>query len=213
MNDEKWRRIPGWKHYEASNLGRVRSLDRVTGSGYGSTRTVRGRVLKPTIRTTRKRAEAWPSVALYEDGFQKRYAIGRLIAAAWLGLDLSDRKQLAYHVNGDPFDNCLDNIAVGTAQDVVDHQARRDAISHGEDRYNAVLSRDDVRTIIDLLAEGVWHKDIASQFGCHAGTIGRIARRETWRDVEYGHRFSRDAVCRGATALAMVRRAVVDGKA
>jgi uncharacterized protein YerC len=196
MNGEEWRRIPGWKHYEASNLGRVRSLDRVTGSGYGSSRTVRGRVLKQTVRTSRKRAAAWPVVALTEDGMQKKFPIGRLIAAAWLGLDLSDRNQLAFHISGDPFDNCLDNIAVGTAQDVADHVARRDATSHGEDRYNAVLSRHDVRTIIDLLAEGVWHKDIASRFGCHAGTIGRIARRETWRDVEYGHRFSRDAVCR-----------------
>lgn len=194
MSGETWRRIPGWKHYEASNLGRVRSLDRVTGSGYGSSRTVRGRVLKQTVRRSGKTA-AWPAVFLYEDGAGQRFSIGRLIAAAWLGLDLSDRDQLAYHVNGDPFDNCLDNIAVGTAQDVADHKARRDAIPHGEDRYNAVLSRDDVRTIIDLLAEGVWHKDIASRFGCHAGTIGRIARRETWRDVEYGHRFSRDAVC------------------
>lgn len=48
---ETWLAIPGFEgKYEASDLGRVRSLDRVLVHGNGFVRRMRGRVLRPHLR-------------------------------------------------------------------------------------------------------------------------------------------------------------------
>ena len=42
---EEWKQILGYKGYEVSNLGNIRSVDRITFDG----RTLKGRVLKTSI--------------------------------------------------------------------------------------------------------------------------------------------------------------------
>lgn len=46
--NEIWKPIRNWEgYYEVSNLGRVRSLDRIVTTKLGHTRPIKGRVLKP----------------------------------------------------------------------------------------------------------------------------------------------------------------------
>ena len=50
---------------------------------------------------------------------QRTIARSRLLAATFLGLDLSDRKQLAIHLNGNKQDDTLDNIRITSFSDIM----------------------------------------------------------------------------------------------
>lgn len=46
---EVWQAVKGWPAYEVSNLGRVRSVDRVAPNGRGRVYSVPGRMLNPRV--------------------------------------------------------------------------------------------------------------------------------------------------------------------
>ena len=189
-HDEEWRSVPGWKHYEVSDLGRVRSLDRIAICGTYERRH-RGRVLRVSV--TGKSAGQM-RVNLSEDGVKRQCSVRRLVASAFLSMPLIG-DDFVYHINGDPRDCTLINLRVGDRMDVAKHMIDRDAVAKGEASGTAKLDRFQVREIIDLLAEGgLSHREIAIRYGVSATAVGLIGRGKRWRAVEYGHRFSRDDI-------------------
>ncbi len=105
---ELWRPVPDAPGYEASDLGRVRSLRRAT-----------PRVLTSTVGPC-----GFPTVnvsALVGGGTCRR--VGTMVAAAWLG-PLPEGAEVR-RLDGDPLNDRLENLAYGTAQEVAaDHAAR-----------------------------------------------------------------------------------------
>ena len=189
-HDEEWRRVPGWKHYEVSNLGRVRSLDRIAICGTYERRH-RGRVLRTRFNG---RSRGQVGVTLTEDGVRFHCSVRRLVAAAFLSMPL-DSSEFVYHINGDNRDCALDNLRVGTRLEVASHTMVRGAHHCGESSVLSKLTRKDVREIIDLLVEGdLTQKAIGKRFGVSADSVRMIKSGKRWRAVEYGHRFSRDDI-------------------
>ena len=79
-------RIEIWKDYknyeglyQASNLGRMRSLDRWVSSKNGSMRFIKGRILKPVTGSN-----DYLKVNLYKNNKQKTYLVHRIIAEAFI---------------------------------------------------------------------------------------------------------------------------------
>jgi hypothetical protein len=107
---ENWRDIAGYeKAYQVSNLGRVRSLDRVVvGGSCGPTKRLKGRVLKPYISG----ANPYQTVAMYAENKPKRCTVHRLVAAAFLGPCPSGH-EVCHGPNGKQ-DNRLTNLSYGT---------------------------------------------------------------------------------------------------
>jgi hypothetical protein len=78
---EHWRPIPDWEgHYEASDLGRIRGLDRVTVAVDGRVFRYRGRVLRTVVRKDGRRV-----VGLWRDGQGRTRYVHNLVARAFLG--------------------------------------------------------------------------------------------------------------------------------
>ena len=78
---EIWKTIEGFEGlYEVSNLGRVRSLDRVRKAGYGSTANIKGKILAPQNINNRK----YLTVNLYRNEIGKHYLVHRLVANAFI---------------------------------------------------------------------------------------------------------------------------------
>lgn len=121
LPDEEWRAIVGWEgFYEVSNMGRVRSLDRMAGN-----RRIHGRVMKPY-----KDRPKYPHmiIQLSKGGRSKEGAafplVHKLVLEAFVGPRPAGLE--ACHNNGDGTDNRLTNLRWDT------HKANMaDQFEHG----------------------------------------------------------------------------------
>jgi hypothetical protein len=104
--------------YEVSGDGRVRSAS--NWRGYGAREL-----------TVEPNEGGYPSVRLtLEKGKRKRIAVHRLVARAFLG-PCPERCSQVRHLDGDPTNNCWDNLAWGTAaENASDRSAHGRARTH-----------------------------------------------------------------------------------
>ena len=99
MNEKEiWKSIPGYKDYEVSNLGRVRSLK------WG-----RERVLRPGLN---KRGYA--QVVLNKNGKMKTHRVHQLVAQAFLKHTPDGHKTVVDHIDSDTLNNKLENLRLVT---------------------------------------------------------------------------------------------------
>ena len=120
---EVWRDIPGYEgHYQVSDHGRVRSLDRkVPNKGYGGTMLRRGRVLSMVADH-----KGYLLVRIFLKGVRKRARVHRLVLEAFIG-PCPDGMECC-HNDGDPSNNHISNLRWDTRIN-----NRQDAIRHGND--------------------------------------------------------------------------------
>jgi hypothetical protein len=112
-----WRDIPGHPGYQASDDGRVRSVDRTVINALGVTRTLKSVVLKPAR----------------DRGGYSRVSLGlvhRLVCMAFHGLP-ADPKLHAAHLDGDNQNNRPANLYWATVA-----ENNRDVVRHGRN-WNA----------------------------------------------------------------------------
>lgn len=178
LDGELWRQIPGYEGlYEASSMGRIRSLDRLVDQPcrWGGTmrRTYYGRVLAPCTMSDRFGYKTI-GVHLSKSGKGKSFSVHRLIALAFLG-DRHVGHQIA-HRDGDATNNHLANLRYASAsENCLDKRAHGTSCA-GEAHWNARLTAADVREI--RLAPSA--KSLAARFGVAPSTIYRIRAGRKW---------------------------------
>lgn len=106
---EEWRDIAGYEgHYQVSDLGRVRSLDRVVIGGRWGKQKRKGIVLKHSSSGT----SPYQAVILCVGAKHKRCTVHRLVAVAFLGPCPSGQE--VRHGPSGKQDNRLTNLSYGT---------------------------------------------------------------------------------------------------
>lgn len=169
-DEETWLDIPGYAgHYQVSDLGRVRSLDRNIIGGKGTPVRRKGRIL------VRHAYRGYPIVALSYDGRSSKPPVHALVALAFLGQRPEDHQ--VHHKNGNTSDNRPENLEYLHESDHHSFHSRRDQPS-------AKLTPQDVRTIRQLLAEGRSQGSVAREYRVHLGTINNIHCGRTWSYLE-----------------------------
>jgi hypothetical protein len=117
---EIWKSIPGYKGYEASNMGRVRSVDRkiLLGNRWGKLgwRKFKGRVLSPGYHEY-----GYPRVML---GMYAWSEIHCLVMIAFIGPCPSGKE--VGHFDGNPLNNNLSNLRYVTKRENYE-----DSLRHG----------------------------------------------------------------------------------
>lgn len=108
--------VPGYPDYEVSSSGDVRSKARISSNGRGAYM----RPLKTLAQHTSPKG--YRGVGLYRDGKYKRHLVHRLMALAFYGPSPLQVR----HLNGNPGDNRLSNLAYGT-----NSQNQQDSLQHG----------------------------------------------------------------------------------
>ena len=170
MENEVWKDIPGYEgKYQASNLGRIRSLDRMLTlhrkNGRCINRMMKGRILRPG----RFCKSGHVSVVLGHDA--NGSPVHQLVALTFLG-PCPERMEIL-HNNGDPTDNRINNLRYGTRTENI-----LDVLRQGG-RWRK-LSIDDVDAIRFGDSCGITSRELSFMFGVSYGNIRKIVTRRSF---------------------------------
>lgn len=172
---ESWRDIPGYEGlYQASSLGRIRSLDRVVPTRAGGSRFFKGRVLSHNTNNWGRE-----SVQLCDGLSQRRQLVSRMVFSAFNGA-IDDTVDV-HHKDEDYRNNMVDNL------ERVDHGDHMSLHSRGVVHHRAILSEDDVVSIWKLSHDGKMRQvDIGSMYGVTGSTVSNIKCGHEWRHITGG---------------------------
>lgn len=161
---EIWVPVPQYEgFYEASSLGRIRSVSRP--------RTP-GKVLVPTLRK-----DGRTTVKLSKNGVAKTKRVAQLIAAAFHGPPCSRN---VLHWDDNPSNNTPTNLRYGSLKENGEDMVRNGNSPRGEKQGRSVLTRDDVIKIRGLLSRGSSLTTVATTFKVSRAQISKIKKGTSW---------------------------------
>ena len=163
--DEIWKPIPGYEGYEASNQGRIRSIDREVQYGQRIHR-LRGRIIKSRINN-----KGYRQVVL----FRHAETVHKLVMLAHMG-PRPEGMEVCHGKSG-RLDNRLSNLRYDTSIENDRDKDRHGTRAWGERSGAARLTADAVRVIKARLESAVV---LATRYGVSANQIQRIWAGGTW---------------------------------
>lgn len=168
---EEWRPVIGFPFYEVSNIGRVRSIDRVVPHSWSGSNYVRsGKLLaQHTDRT------GYPSVNLYRNGKMKIGRVHQLVAAAFL--PRIDGKNCVNHLDFNRGNNSVENLEWVTQKENMEHATRNGRMAQ---KLNEAV----VRAIRRLRSRGETQAEIARRVGVGQAAVSCVIRGATWGHVK-----------------------------
>lgn len=178
---EIWKDIPGYEGlYQASTLGRIRSLDRYVKHWRGGNLLRKGIILKPG------KACGYPMVILCKEGSIKYITVHVLVLKTFIGP--CPKGKIARHFPDRTKTNCrLDNLQWGTPMENQD-----DRSIHGTDVYlcgeavsTSKLTEKQVDEIKDelLFYEKGDITKLAKEYNVSLAAISLIRHKKTWKHV------------------------------
>ena len=178
--DEQWRSIPSLPGYEASSLGRIRSLDRVRGfqGRWGWTeRRHRGRILRLKVKSNGTSEYR----CFYADG-ETYPQVNRAVCEAFHGPAPSPDHEAA-HLDGNSLNDRASNLTWATAIENAAHKEQHGTAPRGSRNGVARLVEADVTAIFCAYAAGESGEAVAARLGVSRGTVIAVIRRKNWKHV------------------------------
>lgn len=111
MNEEIWKDIPGYEGlYQASNLGRIRSLDReiIQWNRFDNVKVI----YKGKILSLKPNKKGYFKCSLNKNGKSRTFLVHRIIAQTFL--KNFDKNLTVDHINGNKQNNNVDNLRMVT---------------------------------------------------------------------------------------------------
>jgi len=168
---EEWREVPGHPGYEASSLGRVRSVDRVLLDKTGRQKPYRGGILKGT------------TTGLYRGftlGKYKKMYLHVAVCLAFHGPRPSERHE-GGHRNGNRLDNRASNLRWVTHSENEADKRRHGTNPEGRRHGMVKLTEAEVLAIREIHADTTAsHQTLANQFSISRRMVGFIVNRTNW---------------------------------
>lgn len=171
---EEWRPVVGCEGlYEVSNFGRVRSLDRWVKANSGRRRTG-VRYFTPSSSGKNKK---YKRVLLRNP--DKQRPVHHLVLEAFVGSRPENCE--ARHLDGDPSNNRLDNLAWGTKAENEADKVRHGTILRGIANPASKLTEGDV---LAIRASNEKQADLAEAYGVTQPVISAIRLRKIWKHID-----------------------------
>jgi len=168
---ETWRDIEGYEgSYQVSDLGNVRSLDRLDAANH----KLKGQPRKPRLNP-----DGYFNVTLGKNGKLRTFLVHRLVAQAFI--PNPDGKPVVNHLHGIKTDNRASELEWCTSKENVRHAI--DTGLHNPAASAAKLTEDDVQHIRWLAAEGIKQCVLAREWGVVPSCINNLLTGRNWSHV------------------------------
>lgn len=130
-------------------------------------------------RKLRKNVAGYLVVTLYDGERWAPQQVHRLVLETYIGP--CPKGLECRHLDGDPANNCLDNLRWGTpkenGQDKIEHGTRL----RGEQNKQSKLTEDEVHLIFNAYHDGAYNQyELAKMFGVHQTLISLICQKKAW---------------------------------
>ncbi len=172
---ERWLAIPGFEgSYEVSDLGRVRSLDRVACDG----KKIKGRAIKLIADR-----DGYLQCALWKGGKGKTRKVHRLVLEAFVG-PCPKGMAVRHFPDRDPANNNIQNIS--WCDHVTNNFDKKKHGTHlvGADLWNAKLTNEIVRQARMDVASGISQREVARRLGICPANMSLIVNGKAWTHAE-----------------------------
>jgi len=177
---EIWKEIKGYENmYQVSNLGKIKSLKRyIYNNRYGQS-LVSEKILKAG------KNYGYLHVLLCKNGQMKNFKVHRLVAQAFLRLDITNKKLCVCHKDDNPQNNKLDNLWLGTHKDNTQDMfsKNRQHNRNGEKHPSSKLTEKQVKKIRELLKTPLFQREIAKMYNISNKTISKIHTNKSWKHI------------------------------
>ena len=104
---EIWKTIEGYENYQVSNLGRVKSLERVINRSNNKKQFIRERILKYATSNS-----GYFFIVINKDKKRKLIYVHKLVAIAFLNHKTRGNKRVIDHIDNNKLNNNLSNLQI-----------------------------------------------------------------------------------------------------
>lgn len=171
---EEWRPIPSFPGYEASSLGRIRSLDRTKTNRNGVVRKYTGRVLRPHIGNK--------GYARVRPNNVDPTGIAPLVCEAFHGLKPSPLHEVA-HNDGTKDNDVPGNLRWATHAENMDDKIKHRTICRGATHGRSKFTEASVLQVLDLRKAGLGWRTIGKMMGVSHTAVRDVCRGKNWAHV------------------------------
>ena len=174
MDKEIWKDIEGYEGlYQVSNLGRVKSLDRIDCRG----QHLKGKLIKPLPTK-----QEYVRVGLCKNGIRKHFMIHRLVAQAFIPQHIT-----VNHKDGNKSNNTVDNLEWLSQKENNIHAYRTGLKPHGTQRKDAKLNEQQVKEIRSNYIPNDRNystRALARKYGVHPSIIQRVVNNKAYKNIK-----------------------------
>jgi len=173
---EIWKDIPGQNgFYQASNIGRIRSVDRViNGKRYKINR--KGGIIKQSISKN-----GYCHITLQGlNGVKKNFSVHRLILSSFIG----NSELHCNHINGIKTDNRIENLEWVTQSENMKHAHVMNLVNlpKGSDHFNSKLTNEIVLNIREN-KYNLTQNEFCALYDVGQSCISAIQLNKKWRHI------------------------------
>jgi hypothetical protein len=203
--EEIWKPIKDFDGYFVSNLGRVKSAERVIMRSNGMKQTIYGRMIKISYDH-----DGYPKVSMNKDKKRHTRRIHRLVAQAFI--PSIHNKTEVNHISGVKKDCSVGNLEWCNRSENMLHAHENDlkkqTVMVGDEARYRKLSSVQVKEICKMYETGNYTQlYIAGIYGVSRGTIHQIVRNKIWGSLDNR---KRSEVCRRSKLTNGERKEIYD---
>jgi hypothetical protein len=172
---EIFKDIEGYEgYYQISNLGKVKSLQRIVDNHSGFKKVLKEKFLNPNISKT-----GYYVVSFKKNNIKKTFKLHRLIANSFIA-HVKDKK-FVNHINGIKTDNRIENLEWCTILENNTHARKIGLIN--DMGYNHVSSKLTKEQVIFIINSSLKYKELGFMFNVNFTTIYKVKNRLTYKNV------------------------------
>lgn len=176
----EYRDIPGFKDYRIGTDGSVWSKRKMNFSAFSEYQPWKR--IKVAMSRGKNAKQGYPHFNIYREGKRHTGHVHVLVLLTFRGPKPDGH--IARHLDGDPTNNHLDNLAWGTPKENSDDKYIHGTVQFGEQHHSAVLTKEDVIKARRMKLSGMRHWQIAEQLSKGVGALKHAIRGANWSHID-----------------------------